>query len=232
MTQTVEIFEPVSENLKSALGELDTITDYHQAIMDIAYNYLKSHEDSERPGTYNVDGYRNNKPWSHSFLTGAAQSEFGELAEFAVLVGKYNQQVCNGGHLQYWDNHYASCQDITEDITLHVRLETLFDNFVDDTEDVLNLSDEDKRILYEAKRVLVGFRDQLELEPKYEAPKLIADEDGELYEFESEERSSDFGSPTEWCRERWEALDTRYYNIEEKLMPILENYFREKVKHG
>lgn len=36
-----------------------------------------------------------------------AARQFGEIAGLAILLGKYNQQVGNGGHIQYFENGYA-----------------------------------------------------------------------------------------------------------------------------
>lgn len=222
----------ITENLKVELDNLDTITDYHQAIMDIAYNNLGSMEDLDRPGTYSAPHHTPKQPWSHSLLTSVTEDSYGALAEFAVLIGKYNQQVCNGGHLQYWENHYASDRDITEDIVLHLRLRSYYDAFSDEVKDYLNLSEEDWNIVLRVGTIMERFQDQLELEPKYEPKKLICDEDGEIYEFDSEEYYEDYGRPTEWCREHWGYLDTFYYEINERLMSILKDYFEEKIKHS
>ena len=232
MTQSIELFEPVSENLKTALNHIDTITDYHQAILDIAYDNLKQHEDPERPGTYNVSGWRSNRPWSHALLTGFTKDCYGDLAEFAVMIGKYNQQVCNGGHLQYWGNNYASDGDYTENITLHVILEQLFRDFIDDVTSVINLSPEDEQILKDVQNILRSFRDQLELQGKRKPPYLIADEDGNIYDSDYDEDNYEAGQPTDWCREHWNMLDDQYFKINERLMSILEDYFREKIVHS
>jgi len=46
--------------------------------------------------------------------------EYGELARFAVQIGKYNQQVCNGGHYQYYHNGFAGDNNTDDsDIPLH-----------------------------------------------------------------------------------------------------------------
>lgn len=221
----------VTENLKIALSHLDTITDYHQAIMDIAYENLKSMEDPEKPGTYTVPTHLPRQPWSHALLVNTTKDSYGELAAFAVLMGKYNQQVCNGGHLQYWENHYASYGDITDDISLHHQLRSLYDFFTDDVKKVLNLSEEEySHVVLRAAGIMQAFQDQLELEPKYEAKRLISDEDGEIYEFDSEDYNSEFGMPTQWCIDHWEYQDKFYYEIQEQLMTILENYFEKKIK--
>ena len=72
--------------------------------------------------------------WSYADMLKNAAKKYGELVEFAILIGKYNQQVCNGGHFQYWDNGYASantggCLANHSDTILHERLIDLFKTY-------------------------------------------------------------------------------------------------------
>ncbi len=63
--------------------------DVHQGLLDIFYSH-----------------YSNNIDYD-AFLE-LINEKYGELAEFCVFFASYNYQVCNGGHLQYFDNGYAS----------------------------------------------------------------------------------------------------------------------------
>ena len=47
------------------------------------------------------------KQWSYGEMLDSARAKYGELFFTMTLVGKYNQQVCNGGHRQYFDNGYG-----------------------------------------------------------------------------------------------------------------------------
>ena len=219
----------VTNSLKESLSKIDNIEDYHQTIMEIAYDHLNSLEDPNKHHTYNVEGWRPNRPWSHSLLCWATKETFGELAEFAVLIGKYNQQVCNGGHHQYWYNHYASDSGITEDIYLHTKLEELFEAFIVDLENEIELSDEDWNVLRTVSNIMSNFKDFLELKPRYAGKNLVSDEDGEIYEFDSEEENNEYGETTEDCNYRWDKLDSEYYQVNEQLMNLLEIYFNKKV---
>ena len=71
--------------------------------------------------------------WSYADMLKNTREKYSELVEFAVLIGKYNQQVCNGGHLQYWDNGYAGAGSgafcYPTDAVLHERLIELFNKF-------------------------------------------------------------------------------------------------------
>lgn len=85
--------------------------DIHQAILDIAYDDWQQKEKM---------GIR----WGYQNMIEAVDKEFGEEFGMLILLGKYNQQVCNGGHIQYFDNGYASngggcMQKHGADIQLH-----------------------------------------------------------------------------------------------------------------
>jgi hypothetical protein len=89
---------------------------YHQTIMDIMYEHWQD----------NISlNYFDALQWF--------ETKYGELAKFALLVGKYNQQVCNGGHIQYFHNGYTDGKggcfiSHDEDIPLHKELIKLFSN--------------------------------------------------------------------------------------------------------
>ena len=216
-----------SEVLKAELGDLDSITNYCQAIVDIAYNNLKSLEDLDRPGTYNAPGWRENRPWSYTMLLSVTKSTYGNLAEFAVMISTYHQQVCNGGHLQYWDNGYASSGRNGEDIYLHHQLRSYYDYFLDEVKNFLNLSEEDYKLLLEVDTIMNRFQQQLELESG-QSYRIVSNEQGELYKYD--EDISNYPEPTRWCQEHWDYLDNHYYKISEKFIEILKDYFREKVE--
>lgn len=62
---------------------------------------------------------------------------FGPLAKMSLLLGKWNQQVENGGCFQYFDNGYASresaggCFTEHNDIELHHELVALVEEYLD-----------------------------------------------------------------------------------------------------
>lgn len=72
----------------------------------------------------------------NDYLT-KVEHKYGPLAEMAVMLSKYNYQVCNGGHLQYFDNGYASrgsngCFMANhEDIDNHEKLIKLVEEHLD-----------------------------------------------------------------------------------------------------
>jgi len=61
------------------------------------------------------------------------KTKFGLLPYFCILLGSYNGQVCNGGHMQYFDNGYASSKSRKkydgsdyDNVNLHEKLLRLF----------------------------------------------------------------------------------------------------------
>lgn len=90
--------------------------DYHQAILDVAYGWLKSE---------NLD---------YTEMVDKMKENFGEDFALLVLLGSYNYQVCNGGHSQYFANGYASAHEggygsTKSNIDLHNNMMNwLFDN--------------------------------------------------------------------------------------------------------
>lgn len=90
----------------------------HQAILNVAYDDWQNPENN----------------WGYAEMLKNAEVNYGELAKFAVLVGKYNQQVCNGGHSQYWQNGYASAATdgfgaSHDDAELHIALMDLLSKY-------------------------------------------------------------------------------------------------------
>lgn len=88
--------------------------DVHQAIVDIAH-----------------DEWKNNKDWNYEDVCNWLRTNFGELAELAMYFAKYNYQVGNGGHSQYFGNGYASSNTNGyggnyTDIDIHERFVELF----------------------------------------------------------------------------------------------------------
>lgn len=93
----------------------------HQQVLNVGYAKWQKTEDKEF-------GYKEMLDWM--------EENFGQLAVVAVLLGKYNQQVCNGGHAQYYDNGYAcnggGCfENHGDEEELHTELVHLVETIVD-----------------------------------------------------------------------------------------------------
>jgi len=55
------------------------------------------------------------KDWNYNTMLNWITNEFGKISRFCVAFSTYNGQVCNGGHVQYHDNGYASTNLKTKD---------------------------------------------------------------------------------------------------------------------
>lgn len=80
--------------------------------------------------------WRENDDTTYADMISWVNFSYGPMAALAILFGKYNYQVCNGGHAQYFDNGYASigssgCFSHHKDITLHKKLVELFEKYCD-----------------------------------------------------------------------------------------------------
>ena len=85
----------------------------YEKIMDIGYDEWIKHDD-----------------WSYTDMIEWVKQKYGEDYSFLILFGKLNQQVGNGGFIQYWDNGYASKQH--SDTKLHNEIISyLQDNMLD-----------------------------------------------------------------------------------------------------
>lgn len=124
-------------NRKDAINKLKTIVDHFddsdgdvwQKILNVAYAKWQENDES-----------------TYADIISWVKLSYGPLAALAVLFGKYNQQVCNGGHAQYFDNGYASaesdgCFTSHKDIKLHEEMIKLFKKYCDIRlkDDVLNI---------------------------------------------------------------------------------------------
>ena len=215
MTTTTPLFT-IKEPLKDLIiAEIirNKKMDIHQAIMNIAYDeydkWLKK-ENEQR-----LEEGKFKQPWTYTNLLSYVETNYGSLAEFAVLIGKYNQQVCNGGHEQYWYNSYASI-DKWSDIDHHIALMDYFRIFINDPE----IKDVDS-ILSKVWDLLKRFNEDVELYEEDTFGTLGFDEYGEI---ENREENLEKGL-TESSRERLDRLDGVYYQISSSLLDILERYF-------
>ena len=80
------------ETIRNSLAARESLqkSEYHQAILDVAYA-----------------DWQQNKGWTYGDTVNNAAEKLGAAAKLFILIGKYNEQTCNGGHLQYMDNGYA-----------------------------------------------------------------------------------------------------------------------------
>ena len=176
----------------------------------------------------------------------AAALEESEYYALAILLGKYNQQVCNGGHVQYFDNGYASISgggyaSTKDNIELHQELEDLAGKLLPESDL--------KEVLMEC---LKKFEGRIS-----EGSEECGDCNGEggWYTEEEEEYEDEDGEMSYGTNEEWEtcwschgdgyidtdglmydittygkdALDDLYYTISDRVEKEYEPFFAEKV---
>jgi hypothetical protein len=191
-----------SKKLKDAvLQRADDIKEdgYHQVILNIMYEHWQK----------NAGSYKDTIEWY--------KNEYGELAQFAVLIGKYNQQVTNGGHLQYYDNGYADGESgfgvkHDPDIPLHQTLTVLFSQS--------GLRDKTSTAVF---NILQEFRIALDTKEYFEED--VYDEEGNHHLDRID--NDDYGEVIN--THYLSKLDKAYYEICDEFMAILEQYFKEKI---
>jgi hypothetical protein len=113
---------------------------------------------------------------SYNDILNWCETTYGSLAKFAVLIGKYNQQVCNGGHIQYFHNGYADgkggfMSDHDPSIPLHKELIKLFMK--------TNLDDD---ISQQVLRILKCFEIELDKEEELEDLSYLSTLDSRSYQ--------------------------------------------------
>ena len=213
-------FKPIlQEKVKEELA-INSNNDIHQAIMNVAYNSYNSYL-----GELNSKLKEENRPqvrWFYSGLCEWTRFQLGDLAEFAVLIGKYNQQVENGGHEQYWFNGYASIDGRYKDLYLHMDLieylevlrgEITFIYPIDELEEINNT-------INRALNIMRDFPESVEWINKINYAGFNSDG-----EFEYRDSEDNYNELTDYSKRRLKYLDDDYYMINKKLMDILNLYF-------
>lgn len=199
----------------------------HQSILDVGYA-----EWQKQP------------TWSYSDMIDWVEKTYGRLPAVAILLGKYNQQVGNGGHIQYYDNGYATSDsngcmvDYEGVIDLHERMVELFElenlvtlkhgSHILELMKSFHVDVDDERYAEETCSCCCG-DGQVENEDYDED-----DEDSEPYEDCSEcdgsgwyEYENDrYGQPTN--KDELDRYDTEYYTFHEEWMSELEAYLKQK----
>ena len=161
---------------------------YHQMIMDIMYrDWQKLYKDKNYE--FNVD----------LFL-----KERGEVAALAVLSGKLNQQVCNGGFIQYFYNKYSGTDE-----KLHNTLIELLTTYFPET-NVLPIL---KEFYIDVDLDITTTEDEYDEElGKWRTVKVD---------------NYDYGSVINIGF--LHDLDTKYYEVNDKFMEELEEFFHNYI---
>lgn len=205
----------LSKNLKTILKEyMKTEPNIQQALMDIGYDFWQKEENQNL----------NYSDILTRIIMGAGFSESdGHLIVFAILTGKYNQQVENGGHIQYFNNGYATknsngCWGNYDDISLHEYMIYLVKNYGFEDEPVLKVME------------------KVSLIPDY---CNCCDGAGYYENYFGDENEDDRGecdecdgtgeSESVFTIYNHEILNDEYYKINEKWLETLNSFFTERL---
>lgn len=201
-----------SANWKSVVDAAKNSTDgFHQEILNYSYaNYNKI-----SPSSFTFPGL---VQWTIDNMG----EEFGLL----VFLGKYSQQVNNGGHMQYHDNGYdGSNNDRDEETPLHDEMEALFRQL---GYDELPLGDKVLDIM--SKYAPSSEADDCDScgGTGYNEEDDDDEEDDDMYERFGGSLSCDYCGGSGESRDNYtmyidETLDDKYYAIDDAWMVTLEH---------
>lgn len=168
--------------------------DVHQAILNLVY-----------------DHWRSRKGATYGDAIAWAELELGPVAAFAVLFGKYNYQVCNGGHDQYFDNGYASGGG---------RVSLFGDPVLDLHKKMVKLFRELKFDSTKLGREILAILEEFK----------VQNVEGFHYEWdEDEEIEIEVEDPAYLQVENGDTLDARYYNINDAFVKHLNERFTKAL---
>lgn len=175
--------------------------------------------------------------WGYGEMLDNAREKYGELFYIATLVGKYNQQVGNGGHIQYFDNGYASegggfGSDHDPSIPLHREMVKQFESQIVP----LLERDDDKSVAYEALSIMKQFKIQLDRDKTNTVTCDVCGGSGEVDGEEEdstetcdncggsgdvEEDNDDYNTPIN--KDELDRLDSRWYDVDDKFEELINN---------
>jgi hypothetical protein len=188
---------------ESLLGKSYFKKDYHQNIMDYAYNWWNKN---------------NTGKTSYSDMIDFIKKDLGEEAVLLILLGSYNYQVGNGGHSQYNFNGYS--QHLSELINL---LDKYFDS--PNKRDLLS-------IMTKADTIFDDYN-TYSPESCYNCNGSGEIETGDSYNGEVEyETCYDCGGDgetdeSEYLLNGLDDLDKRYYEIDDSVMEWANKFAKE-----
>lgn len=183
-----------------------------------------------------IDKDDTREAWSYGDMLEDAREKFGELFYVLTMAGKYNQQVGNGGHIQYFDNGYADGEggfgsDHNPSNPLHREMVKLIE-----TEILPRACGEEVEPIQKALDIMKRFRVRVDLD-RYHTESCeacggsgnVEDGDGEEercgecdgsgeVEVENDER----GSVTN--RDELDRLDSAWYEIDDDVMKAINSF--------
>lgn len=179
--------------------------DYHQSILNIGYHWWQAQEGC-----------------TYYEMVKAVSLKYGFFFGGLILIGKYNQQVCNGGHNQYYENGYAdgsgSCWGTNKNFNhpLHKDLIKWVEIII--TEKNGSICKEDLVILNQLLDILKEFM-KIDIDTEEEITEDIYNDESGKYE-EEIYQNDNFGEMDYTASNN---LDKKYYKINIKVMEIIQN---------
>jgi len=142
------------------------------------------------------------------------EKKFGTFARFLVQLGKFNQQVCNGGLYQYWDNGYASarsggCFSHHDNDELHDWLVYHAAQYLP----VMNLK-HGEQLLELFNKIYFDVDEE-----QYTVEEVYCEDEDEYYN--EEVPNENYGQP---CTYMFDKYESAYYDMNEELMEEVESY--------
>ena len=218
-------FKKLSKDVKDNFNKEDG---YWQTVLDLGY------EEWNREGS-EIRDYDDMIEWM--------RENYGEFAAMTVLLGKFNQQVCNGGHHQYYNNGYASqgggCfSNHNEDTHLHDKLVEWMKTYK------LDVATELTTKVYE---IVSSFEVDIDNEEYDENSCFECGGSGEMADYDDpendeyvtcsecdghgtvEEYNENYGEPMNTSD--WDSLDTRYYEVCDKWEKYMEKFVKFTVEN-
>ncbi len=177
--------------------------DIHQFILDVGYEWWQN-----QTGAYYSDMIR--------YMV----KTYGVFAGLMILVGKLNQQVCNGGWLQYYDNDYAGGSSINNykkifDHPLHNSIIASLEQY---EFLILKLSEEDQRLITMFIECCKTFNDlEIDTDEKIEDEEYDEETGETYYEMIDNPGYGEFVN-----KPKLQRLDTEYYEFNDELMMVWE----------
>ena len=215
----------MQENLKLKIKEVVENNEFHQAVLDIGYKWWNE----------TLNDPNNTERVMYLGMINHMNETYGWEAAFLILVGKYNYQVNNGGHMQYFDNGYTDgvtgfADDHDPEMPLHKqliegldKLEKLFITKYSYSSDRILTLRTLRDILIQFLNIDIDEDEYIEEEVEYED-----DEGYTTYETERN-RNDNYGYITD--NDLLKELDVSYYKINEQFMDILNTWVMFEVNN-
>lgn len=187
----------------------DGSIDYHQTILNIGYAWWNKQPNPDRVSYHEMIKFMDDT--------------YGTIYGTLILIGKYNQQVTNNGHMGYYENHYSRVYEKDYNQSLHRRMVNELEKISAICTELRNTYEEFVNVIY-IDTVIGIMKDYLEIgieleEEFMEEVECGSEHDGIFYEMVPTE-NPDFGRITD--SGALDKLDNLYYKVDTNFMKVIE----------